>query len=283
MIQKTTPIILVAIFSISSTAYASDPLGVPNGWELESDDTYSSSDDYLPPAPVSGLYLHGYFADDRFYIADGEIVLPPSKRCETTVRMSDPRNFPPTMPDQTNSEFWLFRSGNQGLYLLHRWTIFRAKDCEIQTKRDFEIHRFTFFNGQVTFLEFAGSSAFDIRSRTLNSDESYPIPKRFVEIDPSDYLETRKQYGKRGHKNTVTDKNIPMHCFHTGITFHFSTNCYIRQRGPWRGLQTTSWSASDDGGNYSESGLVELNLDASIDGRLFEWDRELIRPTEEGK
>lgn len=66
-------------------------------------------------------------------------------------------------------------------------------------------------------------------------------------------------------------------CFDLSEAFILATACYYSGRGLWRGYRLSADAQDDAGGNYSEAGTVSFDPAARIDGRLFEWDREIAR------
>ncbi|MFN5271498.1 MAG: hypothetical protein ACK5XZ_12205 [Hyphomonadaceae bacterium] len=51
--------------------------------------------------------------------------------------------------------------------------------------------------------------------------------------------------------------------------------CYYSGEGKWHGLLLSAELQDDTGNNYSEIGTVDFDPNTMIDGRLFEWDREI--------
>ena len=270
--------ILVSILLVANSAFAKErAISLPDPWTLEGDDKYSFNADYEPPEPVRGLYLHGYYAGEEIFESNGKVHLQASEGCAAPIEIIDPRKLVEGMPERTHAEFWFFRSGDQGLYLERRWQFGVTENCTPIVEQKVKIVRYVLFNGQVTFVPISGEKYPGSRTE-FPGDIGAPIPDRFVQIDPSEYVATLKHYRNRGERRKFKDTKISEHCFNTGIVFHFSGSCYVTLRGPWRGLQNSHWTESDDGSDYYQYGLLNLDLDVLVDGRLFEWDREITVP-----
>jgi len=96
-------------------AKEADPSSLSSAWRMESDDDYSYDADYRPPPPVKGLTLHGYVAGEEFSVRGRAIILPAGEKCSKPIILTDPRALPANFPERTHTEFWFYRSGDQGL------------------------------------------------------------------------------------------------------------------------------------------------------------------------
>jgi hypothetical protein len=57
--------------------------------------------------------------------------------------------------------------------------------------------------------------------------------------------------------------------------FAFVSRCYYSGGGRWHGLLLSAERADHGRDNYEEIGTLDFDPNAMIDGRLFEWDREI--------
>lgn len=244
-------------------------------WRLESDEDYSYSSEYRAPPPVKGLALHGYFADDSFDANDGKITLGPSKNCTETVTLDDPRGLADGFPQRTTTEFWYYRSGDQGLYLSRNWRFELSDSCKVTMRVETEIVRLSLFNGRASFVAIANGGEPVLSTEMLDDDTLYPMPTHFVVIHARRLNERNRAEAKRRSEGRFNETRLRQTCFDSSISFLFSNSCYLSETGRWRGLLTATHSEDDADGAYSEYRLVDLDPEARIDGRLFEWDRKI--------
>ncbi|WP_313801642.1 hypothetical protein [Sphingobium sp.] len=257
------------------SAKSAAPLSLSPIWRMESDEDYSYQADYKRPDPIKGLAVHGYFADDSLNVRDARVSLPTSAECREPVTLPDPRHLPDYLPGRTHTEFWFYRSGDQGLYLSRTWRVERSARCDVTAMVETKIVHMSLFNGMARFIKIDNGAEPVISTDTIAEGELYPIPAHFVAID--------RQLLRKG-PNTVSRRtddrleNTPFRrtCFDTSFAFFFSNSCVLNEAGPWQGLLISADSEADDGTSYSEYRLLDLNPQAWIDGRLFQWDRKIM-------
>jgi len=248
---------------------------LPGYWTLEADEDYLDSDDYVPPAPVRGLTLHGFAADDSISVEHGKIVVAADGSCPGPVTIVDDRMLPPDLPEQTQGEFWYFRSQDQALYLSRRWDYGVGENCTGTVTRVTRIVRVLWFNGQATFVEYDQQGEKDVSTEPIAEPGYYPIPRPLVRIAEDDLREALQKFRFRPRRDRVPGTGIKRICIDRSLSFFFSNTCYLDENGPWRGLVLSEFSQDDVGDAYSEYGTITVDPNALIDGRLFEWDRGL--------
>lgn len=273
-------IVLMALPVSAAFAAPKQAETLPSGWVLESDDDYSSNDDYTPPPNVSGLFMHGFEADDSIDVDNGTVTLRASVPCAKTVAFADERGFPESFPDRTQTEFWFYRSGDQALYLSRKWDYDFDGECHGVAREVRRIVRIVWFNGTVTFAESSGGGTARISTEKLAGNAYYPIPKRLIKMDETGLRETetsplvrKEPKRKRVDRDPVT--GVERTCFGLSQFFFFHTECYFSGRSQWRGALLSAESQGHAGEGQSEMGAAQFKPAAIIDGRLFEWDREI--------
>lgn len=269
----------------AALAKETGPIFLASVWQLESDEDYSFDADYRAPRPVKGLALHGYLAGEELDVdGDGKIGLPPSGKCPAPVALTDPRGLPESFPLRTHTEFWFYRSDDHGLYLSRSWVFERSAGCEPIVRIETKVVHLSVFNGIARFVAIANGGEPELSSVTIADDADYPIPARFVVIDDQDLKRPRALYSRQQPVDRFEGTRLRRLCFDDSFAFLFSTSCYLVEPGRWHGLRISARGEADDGSNYQEYGLSDLNPSALIDGRLFEWGREVaLAPTIEGK
>lgn len=131
------------------------------------------------------------------------------------------------------------------------------------------------FNGRARFIEIDPDGDTKVSSAPIGVGALYPIPGELIDIDGRSLREHAKGDPRRRKDDRVGKQRLARACFDNSFAFFFSTSCFLTEPGRWHGLLVSADSQDDAGGAYSEYGLVELDPTARIDGRLFEWDREI--------
>lgn len=264
---------LAAAFASLSPAHAGPIASLAAPLSLQDDESYSHLTDYRAPGPVKGLALHGYVAEGDLgvWYEQGQVLLAPTKDCSVVTPITDPRHLPADFDERTRSEFWFFSSGFQSLYLELNWSFMVGAQCRVELKPDLVIVRMIEFNGRISMTvtggEFPGTW-------TLPPGQSrFNVPSQFV-YKP-DGAELRSHKPERRYRRDLPgpDVHVRRECYDSSIAFHFSTGCYLTEPGDWYGLAIYGDSQADDGSNFSRYAVTEIDTDARIDGRLFEWDR----------
>lgn len=255
---------------------------LPDEWRMESDDDYSDDADYAPPPPVKGLVVHGYIADDSIVGEDGTVSVTSPETCPAPVTFMPARGIPQGYPERTTGEYWFYRSGDQALYLSRKWEYAVDSACQGVTREVSRIVRVVWFNGSATFIEEKDGGSVSLSTEKIAELGFYPIPDRLVTIDDTELKETEqsrlvRKAPSRMKRSRDEATGVMQTCFGLSQAFIFSTRCYYSGNGPWRGFLLAADSQDDAGGLYSETGTVKFVPAARIDGRLFEWDREIER------
>lgn len=262
---------LASISPIHASPFAS--LSAP--WSLQDDESYSHFSDYRAPGPVKGLALHGYVAEGDLgvWYEKGQVLLAPTKDCPVVTPIADSRHLPAEFDERTSSEFWFFRSGFQSLYISINWNFVVGTQCQVELKPDVIIARLVEFNGRVSMAvkggQFPGSS-------TISPGETgLVVPPQFLR--KPDGAELRSHKPERRYRRDLPgpDVQVRRECYDSSIAFFFSTGCYLTEPGEWYGLAIYGDGEADDGSNFSRYAVTDIDTDARIDGRLFEWDRAI--------
>lgn len=260
-------------------AKKSDPVSLPSIWQMQRDDDYYLHADSRPPPPVKGLALHGYTASNGYPIENGILSLPGNARCKDGVKLPDPRALPANAPSGTDSEFWFYRSGNEGLYVSRTWLFGVSEGCNATVKVVTEVINLSIFKGRARFITKETDEAPRPSTEAIAEQAGYPIPAAFVDINDREL----RSYRQHHEKSQTVDRSLKTGrreaCFDTSAAFALSSRCFLIEAGPWQGMTTYSDSQDDDGSNLSETGLFELDPNAWIDGRLFEWGRKITLST----
>lgn len=273
----------LALTPVSAALAAPDRIEtLPPEWRVESDDDYSYYDDYVPPPPVKGLVVHGYVADDSIEVEDGTVFLTAPETCADRVTFRFPRALPTAFPERTTGEYWFYRSGDQALYLSRRWVYEVDEACRGVAREVSRIVRIVWFNGTATFVEQQDGGSVSLSTEKIKDNETYPIPRWLLTIDDADLRANQQSAAVRKSPSRMTrgrneGTGVMQTCFDLSAAFIFSTECYYSGKGLWRGFLLRADAQDDAGGNYSEVGTVSFAPAARIDGRLFEWDREIER------
>ncbi|NYI24199.1 hypothetical protein EWH08_15990 [Sphingobium indicum] len=285
-LTKQLAFVLCAFLALPNSALSAKSAGsvsLSPVWRMESDEDYSYQANYQPPGPVKGLALHGYFADDRLNVSDAKVSLPASAECRESVTLPDPRSLPDYLPARTHTEFWFYRSGDQGLYLGRTWRVERSDQCDVKAKVETRIIHMSLFNGMARFIVIHNGAAPVVSTNNIAEGELYPIPAHFVVMDRQLLQEGPRAAVSRRTDDRLENTSFRRTCFDTSFAFFFSNSCVLNETGPWQGLLISADSEADDGTSYSEYRLLDLDPEARIDGRLFQWDRKIVLAPTAGK
>jgi hypothetical protein len=274
--------LLMMLPSVVAAAQATHSL--PAAWKMDADEDYSNNADYVPPKPVPGLIVHGFEANDSIEVVDGKVVLEGTGRCTGEIVFEDLRGLPSTLPSRTLKLFWYFRAGDQALYLSREWVYEAGKDCRGIARLVTRMVRVVWLNGAVTLIEIGDKGVADFATERLDSPvygkKSLSIPSHLLQIDGRDFVETgrsrlvRREPSRRTQSQFGTTRHRQT-CFGLSAAFAFVSRCYYSGEGNWHGLLLSAERAEHGRDNYAESGTLDFDPNAMIDGRLFEWDREI--------
>ena len=264
---------LVAALTSPILAHAGPVASLSPPLSLQDDESYSYFTDYRAPSPVKGLALHGYVAEGDLgvWYEQGQVLLAPTKDCSVVTPITDPRHLPADFDERTRSEFWFFSSGFQSLYLELNWSFMVGAQCRVELKPDLVMARLVEFNGSVSMAvkdgEFPGFS-------TISPGETgLVVPPQFLRKPHGAELRSHKPERRYRRDLPGPDVQVRRECYDSSIAFFFSTGCYLTEPGEWYGLAIYGDGEADDGSNFSRYAVTEIDTDARINGRLFEWDR----------
>ena len=129
------------------------------------------------------------------------------------------------------------------------------------------------FNGRVSMSvtggEFPGN-------RTLPAGQTwFAVPTHFQHKPDGTELRSHKLKRRYRQDLPVPNLRVSRECYNSSMAFVFSTACYLTELGDWYGLPIYGDREDDDGSNFSQYAVTKLDTHAQIDGRLFEWDRDI--------
>lgn len=204
---------------------------LPPEWRMESDDDYSYYADYAPPAPVKGLVVHGYVADDSIEVEDGTVFLSAPKTCPDEITYKFPRAIPSGFPERATGEYWFYRAGDQALYLSRTWVYEVDSACQGVAREVSRIVRIVWFNGSATFIEQRDGGVTSLSTEKIAELGFYPIPARLVKIDDVDLRENQQSRlvkkspsRMKGSRDKAT--GVMQTCFALSEAFIFLNECY---------------------------------------------------------
>jgi len=242
---------------------------LPAPFIVESDSAFRSNG-YVAPPPRRGLVVHGHFYDD--YAGDRDWLSPQveraaRERCGTGLRLPPPAEN--SDGKRIVSHFWIVRSGNEQVQFSYRPTYTGEDACVARTGYKLDVGRALLDKAMVTQFNRLENGYW--HASTFPRDGSYSLPSL---IEPTDHfaLESKK-LAKHSYRPEAS-LGVKQLCFYTGNSLDRAFHCHLDQPGPWRGLILSGHfehTATTDSGMQVD----QIALDAWIDSRLFEWDRDV--------
>lgn len=273
MAVGNTLVLVLGLLLIPSTALSSDRIySLSAPLALQPDSEYIR-DEPQPPAPRRGLVIHGYVYDamsepDWVSAEQSSRAL----KCGDKLRLPDLTVRSRSPGEPLTAEFWLIHSAPEALFISRHMELTVTKDCAAKPSYSLKLSRLLFNAGQVTALSWENDrwSA----PETLPTDGRYSYPgDKFLPVD--DLASLRKRYRKTTYREALSAlPSVKTLCFGTGNMIDTSQQCHLDMPGPYRGLRVSSYMFHTM--TYDRGMRVDfLDTNAIIDGRLFEWDREI--------
>ncbi len=266
-----------AIFpaQLASAQSGSESYQLPAPWHVASDQHHRSHVDYEPPAPRRGLVLQGYRYDRmrRSIWASQDLRRRAEDECEGRVTfpaLPSHESDRPRRDRDTISEFWLIISLPETLLIERKPRIVAVEDCEAQYGYEMSITR-SFQVEDLITIRSEDSNRTWLRTRPID-EELARATHGFLPV-----TSLRELRERNSGKSLGTERNsagIRVECFNRSQYFDFRIDCHLAERGRFAGLLLRSeqfHTASIDDGII----VTDLHLNTWIDGRLFEWDREI--------
>jgi hypothetical protein len=267
--------ICLATLSASTCAVAASPQGgkvytLPDPWIFENDEEYSNDADYKAPNSRKGLIVHGFNYDAYHrlgrptYYSESE-----PKVCIDRNQSDGPayyKNFPLV-------EFWFIKSGVETL-LLERFVTDRSENlCDPAKAYKTRITRSFKSNDHITLFQVGMGIE---KLRTISKEDGLQAASAGM-LPLSNLRNLRKRYRKNSLGPMKNSFGYRTQCFYTGNSLDRSSQCYLMERGDYSGLrleQHSEHTASWENGRE----ITYLAVETQIDGRLFEWDRQITLP-----
>lgn len=274
------------LISVCGTALAAkEAISLPGALALEPDSEFEPWEDFEPLKPVRGQYVAGYTSGRPRFAKE---LAPQAKdaKCNSTYRIAGQvrTNGEDELFEWPRERFWFYRHKNQALYIEHYQEAFRLTDCELVLRPAVSVVRGIFLQDRL--------QTFELIDRSWRLTETLPTDGYFSTRIPRSLLRETlpKSIDLRSHsKDEVLReprgkpliKNLSERCFQRSDGLDFSTTCYISKPGPLFGRVSFSTYSLHINSSlwYDDSFFVEAFETAlentKIDGRLFEWDREI--------
>lgn len=268
-------LLLILAATVPARAQGGDSLAQTTGglWTLQSDAEFAPKDKrwrYEAPNPRAGFFAHG---------AAGDLVVAPGidYQALTSACFKSGHGLLDDSSDLAQ-HFWYFQSGDEGLLLVRTRTLATVEDCKPRFRHDTTVQRLLFGKQGFQLFTRQPDGRYTVQSRLFAEDwhserkdimmgGGYPLVT---------YLALRKQRLSDSDVGSTLGK-LKTHCIsYSSPPDGGGQQCWIGSRGPSQGLITYDMNL------FAGSPIVAHNLDrvensAALDGRLFEWDRD-IRP-----
>lgn len=273
-------IILLAMVG-SQVAWAKDLAVLPSSLSLEGDEEYRWKADYVPPQPVKGYFVHGYaygwdsaFAGQFIENYSVKRKACPEKRLPTAGEQNwgGLEEFGDPKPDQ---EFWFFRTGSESLYIGRRWVPSALEDCKLIYATKIDMYRSVQISDRITVSQFEDGKIKHVWTTGLRDPYfGLGVMKALALPNPAAVRSLRDRAAQKGTLKRSKFDGVNQLCWSYWEHFWGGSRCVITQRGVALGLLSSA-SSEEDTGPSSYLHLKRLSTDALLDGRLFEWDREI--------
>ncbi|HEV2598927.1 hypothetical protein [Sphingopyxis sp.] len=274
MRRGASALLIALAASAPAAAQTPDSLAQATGglWTLQSDREFAPEDKrwrYEAPKPRAGFSAQG---------AAGDLIVAPGLDYEALSGACF-RSGRGLLDDGSNpaQHFWYFQSGDEGLLLVRTRTLVAVEDCKPRFRHDMTVQRLTFGKQGYQLFTRQPGGGYSVQSRLFSEDwhserkdivmgSGYPL---------ATYFALRKQHLSDSNVGAALGK-LRTHCVaYSSPPDAGGQQCWIGSRGPSQGLITYDMSL------FAGSPMVAHKLDkvenGAIDGRLFEWDRD-IRP-----
>jgi hypothetical protein len=266
-----------ALFGVScpaqiAAAKTSDPLyRLPESLTVDPIASYGETGD-SDPAPRRGIVLQGY-RYDAHEGPDWKTVEMAKQAEQCGERLKLPSSiYHSGDPDQpVVANFWLLHTPPEALVITRHATLILLEDCIASVNYSLEVDRLFFNANHVTEFNWRGGKWGT--PATLPTKGYSHAASPFLPADNLDSL--KKRYRNTAYRRPQAGlPDVRTICFGVGSSIDSIQQCHLDEPGPYRGLllSRTMFHTS----TYDRGLIVEqLKTDVLIDGRLFEWDREI--------
>lgn len=264
---------MLALTGIAPSASAQAVRGLPAGWTMPDDATFAPSDKrwrYVAPEPRRGAYLHGSSGDLE---RESGIDKASGLKCDDspTIRGA---------ADPPGEEYWYFESDKEAVLLLKTNHIRFDDKCSESVVATYTVERATIRrDGFTRFIETgAGWRAETHRFAEYRRDDINDIGIGNGGWEPMIRFLVRK---RRLDDSDVGDKigKVQTHCvMYASPPDAGGGQCWSAGPGQSRGIVTSDYEIVA-GSPYIFQEVTELEDDVLLDGRLFEWDRPIRKPS----
>jgi hypothetical protein len=275
-VGRTLPAILLLALSCATaeaSKSADDIYRLPAPLIVDPVANYGSADGKeAAPAPRRGVALQGY-RYDAHNGPDWTTV----ELAQQATKCGDRLKLPPEIYHDADlsqpvvERFWLVHAPPEALYITRRTTLTALDDCVATVGYSLEIDRLLFNAGHVTELSWQNGKWGAPQTRPIKGF-SYG-GSRFLPVGDLAFLQ--KRYRKTTFRQPLpTLPGTKTICFGVGSSIDTISDCHLDEPGPYRGLLLSRTMFHTE--TYEEGVIVDfLKTGTLIDGRLFEWDREI--------
>lgn len=278
MRRAALTLLIILATTATTRAHAADSLAETTDglWTLQPDAEFAPKDRrwrYEMPKPRAGFFAQG---------AVGDLVVAPGIDYDALTSACF-KSGHGLLDDGSNpaQNFWYFQSGDEGLLLVRTRTLVAVEDCKPRFRHDTTVQRLLLGKQGFQLFTRQPDGGYTVQSRLFAEDwhserkdimmgGGYPL---------ATYLALRKQRLSDSNIGATLGK-LKTHCIgYSSPPDGGGQQCWIGSRGPSQGLITYDMNF------FAGSPVVAHKLDrvensTALDGRLFEWDRD-IRPSPE--
>jgi hypothetical protein len=259
--------LVILALGLAPPAAAAKPAPLPPHWTSEHDD--EGEEGYAPPGPFTGIYGHG-FEGTLDFGQDAEGAGPYQGLCQgdEAARSALVARMP-----SNPTEFWFYATASQGVLFKRTARIDQAKPCAEALVHDYDMERALVTEGLIHSFEIDREGGFGYPSTRSKgrTDREYSGAFNFVHN-----LMARRLEPYRGKAQRRRIAGQPVNCYVQGGLV-WSNVCVSLGANATRGM-IISTTAGDDIREMFHMHFDLLRTRVSLDGRLFELDREWDGP-----
>jgi hypothetical protein len=233
----------------------------PPGWTSEHDD----DDGYQPPAPLAGIYGHGFTNPQALAPGVGDRALCQGDEASQAA-------FAERAGDYA-TEFWFYATASQGVLFRRSFAWDVHRPCAGPPRYIYELYRAYIADGMIhSFVQADSGDA--SQAQTARFDTT--ADQYSGEFSPLHNLMARGPEPPRAHRRHQRILGLDAICWGGGDLV-WSNICVSRSHGRSYGMILAT-AAGDDEREMFHLSFDALDPRARLDGRLFELDRRWLRP-----
>jgi len=237
---------------------------LPPGWTSEHDD----EDGYRPPAPIAGIYGHGFTNPHELAPGVGERALCQGDEAVQAAFAERAGSYA--------TEFWFYATPSEGVMFRRSFEWDARRPCAGPPRYLYELHRAYIADGMIhSFEQDDSGDASQARTAPFGTTSR----EYSGEFSPLHNLMARGWEPRRGRRQNRRILGLEAQCWSVGGLV-WSNICLSRSHGPTYGMILET-AAGDDEREMFHLSFDALDPHARIDGRLFELDRRWRRPSQE--